>query len=131
MRLGTQNFYTFDETKGKITFLRDEYKSSDPDTMFVSFYKLNKDDDELEKYQLMVKVIRKTNTIKFERSKSQKDKILSMKLKLTAKGDLTVKFSTKMRAYSIEFYNSTILDLYIKPAQNRDSLEVDENFNVS
>ena len=66
-----------------------------------------------------------------EHSKAEKDKILSLKLKLTAKGDLTAVFSTKMRAYSAESYNNTILDLYIKPSSNRDSLEIDENFNVT
>ena len=40
-----------------------------------------------------------------------------MKLKVSAKGELTATFSTDIRAYHIDYYNKTVIDLYIQPAK--------------
>ena len=42
-----------------------------------------------------------------------------MKLKVNARGYLTATFSTDIRAYHIDYYNSTILDLYIEPTEKK------------
>ena len=64
---------------------------------------------------------------------AEQKEVVSYELKVDAKGDLEIKFSTEMRSYATEYYNSTIIEMYITPVLERHLAQEEEwkKFNIT
>ena len=134
--LPSKLYKLFSDSKGASLLLHPQEFNfeSHSDIVNIKFSSVDSDGITIANYNLVVHVVykEKPKYVMTPEQAEQKE-VVSYELKMDAKGDLEVKFSTEMRSYATKYYNSTIIEMYITPALERHLAQEEEwkKFNIT